>query len=63
MMMMETVDPDKLPPGLMVDTYRVVRRLGGGAYGTVYQVEEKGIFYALKMARQRKQSGDKRHTH
>jgi serine/threonine-protein kinase len=61
--MMETVDPDKLPPGTMVDSFRVVRRLGGGAYGTVYLVEEGGVPYALKIARQRKHSGDKRHTH
>ncbi|HVG61375.1 MAG TPA: serine/threonine-protein kinase [Hyalangium sp.] len=60
--MMEEVDPDKLLPGTLVDTFRVVRRLGGGAYGTVYLVEEKGVFYALKMARFREQSGDKRHT-
>jgi serine/threonine-protein kinase len=61
--MMETVDPDNLPPGTMVDSFRVVRRLGGGAYGTVYLVEEGGTFYALKIARQRQHSGDKRHTH
>jgi serine/threonine protein kinase len=62
MALMEEVDPDKLPPGTLVDTYRVVRRLGGGAYGTVYLVEEKGTFYALKMALIRAQHEDKRHT-
>ncbi len=61
--MMEEVDPDNLAPGTMVDSFRVVRRLGGGAYGTVYLVEEGGVFYALKLARFREQSGDKRHTH
>jgi serine/threonine protein kinase len=40
----------------------VVRRLGGGAYGTVYQVEKAGAFFALKVARHREQSRDERHT-
>jgi hypothetical protein len=61
--MMEDVDPDQLPPGTMVDGWRVVRRLDGGAYGTVYLVEKGGVLFALKMARFREQSGDKRHTH
>jgi len=34
------VDPDNLPEGTMVDCWRVVRQLGGGAYGTVYLVEK-----------------------
>jgi serine/threonine protein kinase len=60
--MMAEVDPDKLPPGTMVDTFRVVRRLDGGAYGTVYLVESGGVLYAMKIARFREHSGDKRHT-
>ncbi|MBN1206981.1 MAG: serine/threonine protein kinase [Myxococcaceae bacterium] len=56
------LDPDNLPAGTLVDGWRVVRRLGGGAYGTVYQVEKGGDFFALKIARCREQSGDARHT-
>jgi hypothetical protein len=56
------LDPDNLPVGTLVDGWRVVRRLGGGAYGTVYQVEKGGDFFALKIARCREQSGDARHT-
>jgi serine/threonine-protein kinase len=60
--MMEPVDPDNLPEGTVVGGWRVVRRLDGGAYGTVYQVEQGGEFFAMKIARYREQSADKRHT-
>ncbi len=56
------LDPDNLPAGEMVDGWRVVRRLGGGAYGTTYQVEKAGAFFALKVAHHRAQSGDERQT-
>ena len=56
------LDPDNLPAGEMVDGWRVVRRLGAGAYGTTYQVEKGGQFFALKLAHHRPQSGDERHT-
>jgi Protein kinase domain len=56
------LDPDNLPAGEMVDSWRVVRRLGGGAYGTTYQVEKGGAFFAMKVARHREQSGDERLT-
>ncbi len=60
--MNEAVDPDRLSEGTLVDGWRVVRRLDGGAYGTVYQVEKAGAFFALKLARHREQSRDKRNT-
>jgi len=60
--MSDPVDPDCLPEGTQVDGWRVVRRLDGGAYGTVYQVEKAGSFFALKIARHREQSRDGRHT-
>ncbi|WP_224362586.1 serine/threonine protein kinase [Hyalangium versicolor] len=60
--MMEEVDPDNLPVGTMVDSWRVVRRVDGGAYGTLYEVEKDGESYALKMARYLEQSQDARHT-
>ncbi|WP_224368726.1 serine/threonine protein kinase [Hyalangium versicolor] len=56
------LDPDNLPAGEMVDSWRVVRRLGGGAYGTTYLVEKGGDFFAMKVARHREQSGDERLT-
>jgi serine/threonine protein kinase len=40
----------------------VVRRLGGGGYGTTYLVEKGGVLCALKVAHHREQSGDERHT-
>ncbi|WP_224372245.1 serine/threonine protein kinase [Hyalangium versicolor] len=60
--MMEEVDPDNLPVGTLVDGWRVVRRVDGGAYGTLYEVEKGGESYALKMARYLEQSQDARHT-
>ena len=56
------VDPDNLPEGTLVDCWRVVRPLGGGAYGTVYLVEKDGELYALKLARFLGNSGDERRT-
>ncbi|MBZ4414698.1 protein kinase [Myxococcus sp. XM-1-1-1] len=53
---------DELGPGTLIDTWRVVERLGAGGYGAVYKVEhvaEPGAWYALKLALHRR---DKR-TH
>ena len=49
-------------PSLRASTRRVVRPLGGGAYGSVYLVEKDGELYALKLARFLGNSGDARHT-
>ncbi|HLK99232.1 MAG TPA: protein kinase [Myxococcaceae bacterium] len=51
-------DPDNLLPGQWVDNFRVVKRLGSGSYGIVYQVEKEGHLFALKLARHRQASRD-----
>ncbi len=47
---------DALPAGTLIGSWRVVRRLASGGYGTVYVVQAKrrprGRRYALKLARQ-----------
>jgi eukaryotic-like serine/threonine-protein kinase len=45
--------PENLTPGQQVDGWRVLARLGGGAYGVVYRVEKEGQHFALKLARHR----------
>lgn len=47
------VDPDNLEPGTSVGVYTVVRRVGAGGFGTLYQVERDGKSYALKLSRER----------
>ena len=47
------VDPDNLQPGTSVGVYNVVRRVGAGGFGTLYQVERDGKHYALKLSRER----------
>ncbi len=47
------VDPDNLQPGTSVGVYTVVRRVGAGGFGTLYQVERDGKHYALKLSRER----------
>jgi len=60
--MTDGAGPDNLQPGQWVDGFRVVKRLGGGSYGSVYQVEKGGHFFALKMALHREASRDELHT-
>jgi serine/threonine-protein kinase len=48
---------DELGPGTLIDTWRVVERLGAGSYGAVYKVEhvaQPGDWYALKLALHRR---------
>lgn len=35
-----------------INGYKVVRNLGGGSFGTTYQVEKHGVHYALKLIRE-----------
>ncbi|AEI62611.1 serine/threonine protein kinase [Corallococcus macrosporus] len=50
--------PALLQPGQVVDGWRVVRMLGAGTYGAVYQVEKDGRHFAMKLAMHRASSGD-----
>ncbi|XXF75199.1 serine/threonine-protein kinase [Myxococcaceae bacterium GXIMD 01537] len=48
---------EDLEPGTLIDTWRVVARLGAGGYGAVYKVEhvgQPGAYYALKVALNRR---------
>lgn len=56
------LDPTNLKPGQRVDGWRIVRRLGGGSYGVVYEVEKDGKRFALKLACQANQDGDPKQT-
>jgi eukaryotic-like serine/threonine-protein kinase len=47
------VDPDNLQPGTLIGVYTVIRRVGAGGFGTLYQVERDGRSYALKLSRER----------
>ncbi|MEK4359769.1 serine/threonine-protein kinase [Paenibacillus sp. FSL M7-1455] len=35
-----------------INGYEIIRNLGGGTFGTTYQVEKNGIYYALKLIRE-----------
>ncbi len=56
--MVEYVNPLDLPPGTQVHAWRVVRRLGRGSYAVVYEVENEGQRFALKLACQTELSQD-----
>jgi serine/threonine protein kinase len=56
------LDPRDLKPGQMVDGWRVVRQIGGGSYGVVYEVEKDGKRFALKVACQKDRRGDPKQT-
>jgi serine/threonine protein kinase len=52
-----------LPPGSMIDGFKVIKPLGDGGFAFVYLVEKNGKLYALKLARHREASGDDKRTH
>jgi predicted Ser/Thr protein kinase len=52
-----------LPPGAMIDGFKVIKALGDGGFAFVYLVEKNGKLYALKVARHRDASGDDNRTH
>jgi hypothetical protein len=56
--MVEQADPRDLKAGQLVDGWRVVRRLGSGTYGAVYEAEKDGRRVALKMACHREGTAD-----
>ena len=61
--MVEYVNPLDLPPGTQVHAWRVVRRLGRGGYAVVYEVENEGQRFALKLACQTELSQDPKQAH
>ena len=52
-----------LPPGAVIDSFKVIKPLGDGGFAFVYLVERNGKRYALKLARHREASGDDKRTH
>jgi len=52
-----------LPPGAVIDGFKVIKPLGDGGFAFVYLVEKNGKLYALKLARHREASGDDNRTH
>jgi predicted Ser/Thr protein kinase len=52
-----------LPPGAVIDGFKVIKALGAGGFAFVYLVEKNGKLYALKLARHRDASGDDKRTH
>jgi serine/threonine kinase PknH len=56
------LDPTNLKPGQMVHGWRIIRKLGGGSYGVVYEVEQDGKRFALKVACEVDQSSDPKQT-
>ncbi|HEX8698852.1 MAG TPA: serine/threonine-protein kinase [Myxococcaceae bacterium] len=53
----------RLPSGLFIDGWRVLKELGNGGFAVVYLVEKNGQRRALKVARHRQASGDDKQTH
>ncbi|HEX8705340.1 MAG TPA: serine/threonine protein kinase, partial [Myxococcaceae bacterium] len=48
--MVTDVNPLNLQPGDRVDGWRILRLIGRGSYGVVYEVEKDGQHFALKLA-------------
>jgi len=60
--MLWRLDPKNLKPGQWVDCWRIVRKIGGGSYGVVYEVEKDGKRFALKVACRVDKRGDPKQT-
>jgi len=56
------VHPSSLVAGEWVGPWRIVGKLGSGAFGAVYKVECEGDLFALKLALRRAESEDAHHT-
>ena len=52
----------RLPTGVVIDGWRVVKEPGNGGFAVVYLVEDNGSQHALKLARHREASGDDKQT-
>ena len=53
----------RLPSGLFIDGWHVLKELGNGGFAVVYLAEKNGKRCALKVARHRQASGDEKQTH
>ncbi|MCP3145007.1 serine/threonine protein kinase [Pyxidicoccus xibeiensis] len=53
----------RLPAGLVIDGWIVLKELGSGGFAVVYLGEKNGQRRALKVARHREASGDEKQTH
>ena len=53
----------RLPAGLVIDGWSVLKELGNGGFAVVYLGEKNGQRRALKVARHREASGDEKQTH
>jgi serine/threonine protein kinase len=53
----------RLPTGVLIDGWHVVKELGNGGFAVVYLVQKNGQHRALKVARHRDASGDDKQTH
>ena len=53
----------RLPSGLFIDGWHVLKELGNGGFAVVYLVEKNGLRRAVKVARHRQASGDDKQTH
>jgi hypothetical protein len=56
------MSPRDLKPGQWVDGFRIIRRIGQGYFGLVFEVEKEGQRFALKFASHREGSGDAAQT-
>lgn len=60
--MVAHMGPRDLKPGHWVDNFRIIRRIGQGYFGLVFEAEKRGQRFALKFASHREGSGDAAQT-